>query len=150
MRLPITHQRVALGRLQPRRRAAALVEFALIAPFLVTIVLGIIEFGRVMMVEQILTNAAREGGRSAVLPGGTISNARTAVENYLTNSGVTLTNSATQVTVSPDPSTATSGSSITVTISVPFSDVSWLSKPLFMGTKTLGATVVMRKESNNS
>ena len=66
-------------RSQRVRPGAAAVEFALVAPLLVMLVLGMIEFGRMMMVEQILTNAAREGARKAVLPGVTKTQAESAV-----------------------------------------------------------------------
>jgi|GraSoiStandDraft_27_1057306.scaffolds.fasta_scaffold262607_2 Flp pilus assembly protein TadG len=130
-----------------QRRGAAAVEFAIVAPLLVALVLGLIEFGRVLMVGQILTNAAREGCRTAVLEGSTTTDVNTTVSNYLTGSGIS---GAPAPTVSPDPSSAAPGSSITVTVSVPFNNVSWLPVPLFMGGKTLSATVIMRKESNNT
>src|SRR5438309_1281415 len=84
-------------RRMPRRSGAALLEFAIISPFLFTLILGIIDFGRVMLVEQILTNAAREGARDAVLPGGSKSNVRSVVTTYMTNSGVALTDPTNQV-----------------------------------------------------
>ena len=43
------------------RKAAAAVEFAVVSPLLFTAVLGIIEFGRAMMVLELLNNAARAG-----------------------------------------------------------------------------------------
>jgi Flp pilus assembly protein TadG len=57
-------------RRAPRRRGErgqALVEFALILPVLLLLVLGIIEFGRAWNLSQIITDAAREGARQAVL-----------------------------------------------------------------------------------
>ena len=50
-----------------RRRAGAIVEFAVILPLLLTILFGIIEFGYVFMVRQSLQHAAREGCRLASL-----------------------------------------------------------------------------------
>ncbi len=139
----------AAGR-RPRRSGASAVEFALIAPFLVTLILGMIEFGRVMMVEQILVNAAREGARAAVLPGSSASNARTVVTNYLSSSSITLSNPTSQVSVSPDPSTSTPGTAITVTITVPFNNLSWLPFSVFMGGKSLSGSAVMRLESTTT
>jgi Flp pilus assembly protein TadG len=133
---------------RPRRRtAAAAVELAAVAPMLVLLIFGMVEFGRVMMVEQILTNAAREGARRAALPGSTTGDAQTVVSNYLTSAGI---NGAGPADVSPDPSTAQAGTAITVTVSVPFSSVSWLPVAQWMGNQTLTATVVMSKESNNT
>lgn len=50
-----------------RRRAGAIVEFAVVLPLLLTILFGIIEYGWVFMVRQTLQHAAREGCRRAVL-----------------------------------------------------------------------------------
>jgi Flp pilus assembly protein TadG len=133
-----------------KRPGVAAVEFAVILPFVMVLFLGMIEFGRVLMVQQIITNAAREGCRYAVLPGSTVSSSQTVVTTYLSNSSITLSSPSTQVTVSPDPSTAAQGTSITVTVTVPFNSVSWLPTPLFMGGKQLRSTVVMRLESNNT
>jgi len=50
-----------------RRRAAAVVEMAVVMPLLLALVFGIIEFGWVFMIRQTVVNAAREGCRTAVL-----------------------------------------------------------------------------------
>jgi len=48
-------------------RGAAVVEFAVVLPLLLTILFGIIEYGYIFMVRQTLQHAAREGARTAVL-----------------------------------------------------------------------------------
>lgn len=50
-----------------RDRGAAAVEFAFILPILLLILGGIVDFGRAMYTQSILTNAAREGARVAVI-----------------------------------------------------------------------------------
>jgi Flp pilus assembly protein TadG len=50
-------------------RGAALLEVAMTLPLLLLVAVGIFEFGRAYQTWQILTNAAREGARVAVLPG---------------------------------------------------------------------------------
>jgi len=50
-----------------QRRGAALVEFALVVILLLTIVLGIIEFGVIAMDQLTVTQGAREGSRAASL-----------------------------------------------------------------------------------
>ena len=47
----------------------SLIEFALVFPMLLLVMLGIIDFGRLFQRYEVLTNAAREGTRVAVLPG---------------------------------------------------------------------------------
>jgi Flp pilus assembly protein TadG len=45
----------------------AVVEFALIAPILILLLVGIFEFGRAWSAHQAVTDAAREGARAAVV-----------------------------------------------------------------------------------
>jgi Flp pilus assembly protein TadG len=47
------------------RRGAALVEAALVLPVVLMFLFGILEYGRYVMMRQVLTNAAREGARYA-------------------------------------------------------------------------------------
>jgi len=54
------------------RRGQALVEFALILPLLMLVLFGIVEFGRAWNAKQVLTDAAREGARLAVVGDPTI------------------------------------------------------------------------------
>ncbi len=50
-------------------RGQALVEFALVAPIFIFILLSLIEFGRAVYTMQMLNNAAREGARYAIVHG---------------------------------------------------------------------------------
>jgi len=129
------------------RRGAAVVELAVVAPVFFLLVFGMIEFGRMVMVQQIITNGAREGARIAVLNGATTSQVKTAVSNYLSGASV----SGATTTVSPDPpSSATYGSLVTVTVSIPFTSVSWTPSPFFLASTTLQATCSMRTEQSAS
>jgi len=75
------------------------------------------------MVYQVLTNASREGARTAVLDGATTNSVTTSVNSYLTAAMI----SGATVTVAPNPPTnAQYGDPVTVTVSIPFSQVSWL------------------------
>jgi Flp pilus assembly protein TadG len=56
-----------LTRFAKRDDGQALVEFALITPFLLLFLLGIIEFGRAWNEHEVLTDAAREGARTAAV-----------------------------------------------------------------------------------
>ena len=53
-----------LRRLVSTDRGSAAVEMALVLPFLMVILMGIIEFGRVLYSHQVITNAAREASRA--------------------------------------------------------------------------------------
>jgi Flp pilus assembly protein TadG len=103
-----------------------------------------IEFGRMVMVQQILTNASREGARLAVLDGTTAGEVLTTVNDYLANSSVAGAN----VTVAPDPlDIAAFGDPVTVTVTVSFGQVSWLPAPMFLSGANLSAETVMGRES---
>ncbi len=132
-------------RMTRRRRSrcgAAAVEFALVAPIFFMLVIGMIEVGRAIMVQQMLINASRVGARSAVMLSSSEEAVVSAVNDYVTGVGVT----GVTTTVSPDPAVAEAGEAVTVGTSVDFANVSWLPTPWFMGGKTLTASSVMRKE----
>jgi Flp pilus assembly protein TadG len=137
----------ACRRCRINRQGAAAVEFAVVAPIFFLMVLGMLEFGRAMMVQQLLTNASREGARVAILdsPSPTASTVTSTVNNYLQGGGI----SGATVTINPtEPTTAAYGAPVTVTVQIPFSSVTWLPKPIFLGSTTkLQASTVMRRET---
>ena len=63
----------------------SLAEFALLLPILMGVVIGIFEFGRAWNVDQVLTNACREGARLAVIPTSSEDDVIGAVEYALTH-----------------------------------------------------------------
>jgi hypothetical protein len=141
----INNRQAVRDRGSPRARAAAVVEFAVILPLLLVILFGIIEYGYVFMVRLTLQNAAREGARIAVL--------QTTVEPY------------TEVTSRIDQimSTAVSSYSValthatgpcdpmeTVTVSVPYADVSLMGGFFGEHTYDLIGAAAMRKEGMGS
>jgi Flp pilus assembly protein TadG len=65
-------------------RGTAIVETAVTLPLLLLVAVGIFEFGRAYQTWQILTNAAREGARVAVLPNTTAGAPEARVRQYLT------------------------------------------------------------------
>ena len=127
------------------RRGAAAVEFAVVAPVFFVMVLGMVEFGRIVMVQQVLTTASREGARVAVLDGATAQDVTTQVRNYLTAAHLP----AVDPTISPNPpGNANYGDPVTVTVAIAFNQVSWLPTPMFVsGSTQLTASTVMRRET---
>jgi Flp pilus assembly protein TadG len=140
--IPTGSPRRASRRPAKRRRGAAAVEFAIVAPVFFMLVVGMIEIGRAIMVQQVLINASRVGARQAAMLSSSEDAVIDAVEDYFEGVGM----SDVSTTVSPDPATAAAGTAITVDTSVSFADVSWLPAPWFMGGKTLTSSSVMRKE----
>ena len=71
-------------RLSKNERGAALLETAVTIPIILLISVAIFEFGRAYQTWQVLTNAAREGARVAVINGTTEAQVSDAVRTYMT------------------------------------------------------------------
>lgn len=127
-----------------RRRGAAVVEFAIVAPIFFLMVFGMIEFGRLVMVHQLLTGAVREGARQAVVDGTTVDDVEQTVRSYLT--ATTIDGQETQVNVTPNPAVVPKGVPVRVTAAIAFEKVSWLPAPFFLREVTLSAASTMRHE----
>jgi Flp pilus assembly protein TadG len=116
------------------RPGGAIVELALLMPVLLILLLGVWEVGRMVQINQILNNAAREGARVASTGVNTYGDVNTVVTNYLTTAGISNL-SGLQVQVanltqnnngpSYDPSQANSLDQLQVTVLLPFSNVRW-------------------------
>ena len=59
-----------ISKLRRKDRGASLVEFAFVLPFLLLLVLGIIEFGFILGLNNDVRHGAREGARLAAVNGG--------------------------------------------------------------------------------
>src|SRR5262245_60557877 len=70
-------------RLIKNERGAAMLEAAVTIPLILLIAVGIFEFGRAYQTWQVVTNAAREGARVAVINGTTDDQVREAVRSYM-------------------------------------------------------------------
>jgi Flp pilus assembly protein TadG len=67
-------------------KGASMVEFALVLPFLILILFGVIEFGILIYNQQVITNASREGARyGIVLERKTQNQIASVVEEYTTD-----------------------------------------------------------------
>jgi Flp pilus assembly protein TadG len=75
-------------KLARNERGAALIETAITIPIILMIAVGIFEFGRAYQTWQVLTNAAREGARIAILTEKTDGDVQSAVKNYMTSGGL--------------------------------------------------------------
>lgn len=125
-----------------RRRGAAAVEFAVVAPVMFMVIMGMFELGRAMSIQQVLTNAAREGARESTLMGATVASVTDVVEGY--TSAVAITDVTTNVT--PDPATVTSGELVTTTVSVTYNPLSGYGVQWFGRDFQISAVSTMRKE----
>jgi Flp pilus assembly protein TadG len=139
------------------RRGAAMVEMALVLPLFLMLILGIIEFGRAMMVANLVTNAAREGARMAVLDGSTNSDVSNAVVTFLQSAigqGLSSADISVAITVTaapgnPNPAnnlaSATSRDLVSVKVQLPFNKVALIPGSYLKGKQLIGQSA-MRHE----
>jgi Flp pilus assembly protein TadG len=128
----------------------SLVEFAILVPILMGVVIGIFEFGRAWNVDQVLTNAAREGGRLAVVETSSESDVTNAVENALTNAAL----DPSLATITVDGMDDGYGTQATVQVQYPYEFIFLGPIMAFMGdgegdapgSITLASQIVMRNE----
>jgi Flp pilus assembly protein TadG len=129
------------------RRGVAAVEFAFVLPVLVIILVGLWEAGRLIQLQQILSNSAREGARIAA-QGQTINatseptqiqvdtgspNVKQAVLNYLREAGVPVTAANLTVefvyltgdTSKTQPYEGEKGQQFRITVRMPVSNLRW-------------------------
>jgi Flp pilus assembly protein TadG len=123
-----------------------MVEFAVVVPIFLTIIFGILEISRALMVKHLLTNAARAGARTGTLEGTSNTDITNAVNAALTNMGI----SGETVTVEindnvADAATANPTDEVTVLVSVPVSNISWMPSPLFL-SGTITGQYTLRRE----
>lgn len=110
----------------PSRQGQALVEFALVLPIMLLLMIGMLEFARAWNLHQVMTDAAREGARRAVLADPTMDqdSVKAAMWRYLAMFGYDP-NYSNIKTGSPQPITPpgnfkVSGQNITVQLSLPY------------------------------
>lgn len=111
-----------MGKRRSNERGTAIIEVALTLPLVLLISVGIFEFGRAYQTWEVLTNAAREGARIAILPS-PADQVDARVRDFLANGGLVSDSSVgvsvTATTVSIGDAGTASASK--VTISYPFS-----------------------------
>ena len=130
-----------------RRRGAVAVEFAILVTLFIVIALGIIEFGRAMQVHQVITNAAREGARRAIVPGATDDQIADAVDRYMVAAGIEGYSLGLQVNGSEATlASAAPHDALAVNLSVPYSQVRWVVTNFIASDANMSATVTTRKE----
>jgi hypothetical protein len=131
-----TQDPVMLARRQslPKKRAGAhIVEFAVVAPFFFLFIFALIDIGRGMMVSSILSHVARAGCRTGVLPGKSNTDVQAAIDLALQGTGVTGTTTTAKVNGSvADVNTANTKDLITVSVSVPVGNITWLPTTWFV------------------
>jgi len=99
----------AFGRLHPDRRGVSALEFAIIAPIMVTLMLGTYDFGNAVQQQIDLQEAVRAGGAYALSHPTDVGGIQNIVKNSLPT-GWALTNTGGVATVACSCLNPTSGS----------------------------------------
>jgi Flp pilus assembly protein TadG len=127
----------------------AVVELAIIVPVLVFLTIGMIEVARGLMVKETLSNAARKGCRTGILPTGTNSAITADINQVLSDNGIDSTYATITVLVNGnavDAGTAVQHDQISVKVAIPVSKVAWIT-PLFLpGSDIESDTIVMMRQ----
>jgi Flp pilus assembly protein TadG len=131
------------------RHGAAVVEFAVIAPFLTMIALGMIEVTRAIQVKDVLTDAVRSSCRLAILPGSDNAAVTSNINTLLNNAGippdyVTITIQVNGQTA--DVKTAVQGDKVAVQLAVPLDKVSWITPLFFTDQSVDSETLTMMRQ----
>ena len=134
-------------------RGQALLETALTLPLVLLVAVSIFEFGRAYQTSQVLTNAAREGARVAVLPNANPADVQARVVAYMRGGQLGNAGSAT-VSVNQTATMsigATTASASVVTVNYPFSFLVLNPVANMVRRGSLGAplTMVARAEMRN-
>ncbi|MBI4372302.1 MAG: pilus assembly protein [Candidatus Omnitrophica bacterium] len=127
------------------KKGTAIVEMAFVLPILVLLAMGMVEFSRVLMVQQVITHAAREGARVGALyfnDTAAFDNALGVSQTYLDSSGV----NSELATITPSFITMSGVPALQVVVRYPYGSLlnGWI--PGIPETLTLSSTVIMRRE----
>jgi Flp pilus assembly protein TadG len=139
-----------------RERGSAMVETAIAIPILLVLMVGIFEIGRAFQTWQVLTNAAREGARMAVIPSSSQTTTTALIRQYMVDGQLTKFATA-AVVVNKGASINVNGTAISasaVTVDYPFEFI--MLQPVVRlvapgatvgGPLTMRATAIMRNEA---
>ncbi|WP_162006604.1 TadE family protein [Roseimaritima sediminicola] len=121
-----------------------MVEFAVVAPVMILLILGVFEIGRLMMVKNAATYASREGARVGVTPTASRDEVVQRVEEVMAAYNIPDP----QIEVQPESlGMAEPGDMVTITVSVDAASVSWVGNALDLAITDVVGSTSMRRES---
>jgi Flp pilus assembly protein TadG len=116
-------------RREKRRKGAAAVEFAVILPFILVIIIGMWDLGQLIRGLQIVSVAAREAGRQAASGTRTVSQITSFIQLALQQNGIPTADVAvtyTNLTSGLAPDQANQSDVLTLQVQVPFKDLQFV------------------------
>ena len=139
---------------QARRKGAATVEFALVLPVFFIVVFGMIDFGRAMMMSQVVQNASREGARLASTDGATAQMVNDHVSDYLEGAlGVSADEITIAIEIEAGPGNsapngvddASPGDKCTVQVQIPYNEIALFQSSYFNNARLRGYATMRRE-----
>jgi Flp pilus assembly protein TadG len=150
------HRKIRPGRRRCDRGGVAAVEFAIVLPLIVLILLGAIDVGQSIYVAQVVNEASREGARQASRFDTTSeTTVRDTVLGFVQNTfpsvtsgdvSVSFTNSSGDPVTDGDLTNVSGGSPVTVQVSMQYDSVRWIPGFIGLGGRTIETTTIMRRE----
>lgn len=130
---------LCIRRMIKNNRGQALVEFALVLPVLLLLIVGSMEFGLIIHKYMVVAEAAREGARSAAVGGSnaTVTSVVTAAASQIPGD---------QLTITVTPGTRVRGEGVTVIVGTPVHTITKLISPFFPAGFTVQGIATMRVE----
>jgi len=158
--MKLLHSKTSSSPSDKKRRAAAIAEFAFVAPILAVVVMGMIELSRGLMVKVILSNAALKGCRTGIQRDKGNANIISDCTDILRDNNLDSTkfNPATNlgsitITVTdpngnslPESLDAPSRSIVSVQVSIPVSSTTWVPNVFLTQGSLESETFVMMKQ----
>ena len=120
-----------------------MVEFALLLPVFLMLVMGVIDIARAYSNLQVITNATREGARLGIIPGSAPAAVTAAVNNYLVTGAVANCGAPALANVGTG---GAAGDNTTVAVTCNFQTLTGTLIPVWTGTIALTRTATMRHE----
>lgn len=143
------------GRGRAGRQGAALLEFAVVAPLLLLVSMGIVEVTRATQVKTALGDAVRHGCRIGIQPPMENSDITAMVNSVLDKNGINKKTAVIAIQVktgekaawkTADAGTAQRGAWIKVAVTIPLAEIGWVAPMIFSGkAKQTEALVMMRQ-----
>jgi len=128
-----------------RYRGAAIVEAAVVFPWIFLLTFGVIEYGWLFLKAQQIINAARQGARIGIRADATGPQVLNEISRLMTDAR--MDDSGYDVIITPaDISSLSVGDTLEVRITVPCTNIVIINLPLLPKPVNLVATVAMAKE----
>lgn len=123
------------------QKGQALVEFAIVLPILLMLVMGIIQFGMMLNSYLAIENASREGARAGI-----VGSADTEIESLIIASSPSLDPAYLTVSLTPSEANRRSGDTLTVTVTYNYKFTIPIISSIFNDGKMLTGQTSMRIE----